>query len=343
MIAAMDAIGAVESAGGRAPGVQCAPAVLMVCPAAFGYNAQTAPSNDLQQLPDTDPEALNKAARRESHALARALEGEGVSVLLAEDLAPPLRPDAVFPNNWVSFHDDGTVVLYPMLAPNRRHERREELIAAVCARLGFAERRRIDLTAHEREARFLEGTGSLVLDHVQRVAYAALSPRTDAGLVADWARQLDYEPVLFTARDARGQPYYHTNVVLWIGTRAAVLCSESLDEVDRARVTARLRASGRELIEIDRSLVRQFAGNLLELATWDEALGDCTLLVISARARAALPRGLLRSLQSVADTLLAVPVPTIERIGGGSVRCMLAEVPRVVGRAAGQAAGQPAS
>jgi hypothetical protein len=334
MITGMNPTNAGESPEARPPGLQCAAAVLMVCPAAFGYNTETAPSNDLQQLPDADPEALNKAARRESHALARALEGEGVSVLLAEDAAPPPRPDAVFPNNWLSFHDDGTVVLYPMLAPNRRLERREELIGAVVARLGFIERRRIDLTAHEREGRFLEGTGSLVLDHVQRVAYAALSPRTDAQLVAEWARRMDYEPVLFTARDARGQPYYHTNVVLWIGTRAAVLCSEALDEVDRPRITAHLRASGRELIEIDRGLVRQFAGNLLELASWDEALGDCSLLVISGRARAALPRALLRSLQAAADTLLAVPVPTIERIGGGSVRCMLAEVPRVAGRVA---------
>jgi hypothetical protein len=332
MIAGMNSNPAGEAATAKPPGAQCAAAVLMVCPAAFGYNADTAPSNDLQQLPDTDPEALNKAARRESHALARALEGEGVSVLLAEDATPPLRPDAVFPNNWVSFHDDGSVVLYPMLAPNRRLERREELIADVCKRLGFVERRRIDLTAHEREGRFLEGTGSLVLDHVQRVAYAALSPRTDAQLVAEWARRMDYEPVLFTARDPRGQPYYHTNVALWIGTHSAVLCSEALDAVDRPRITARLRATGRELIEIDRALLRQFAGNLLELATWDEALGDCSLLVISARARAALPRGLLRSLQSAADTLLVVPVPTIERIGGGGVRCMLAEVPKVLGR-----------
>jgi hypothetical protein len=329
MIAAMTGEAGQESRGLAA---QCAPAVLMVCPAAFGYNAETAPSNDLQQPADADPGVLNAAARREARSLARALEGEGVSVLLAEDSAPPLRPDAVFPNNWVSFHEDGTVVLYPMLAPNRRLERREELIGAVCERLGFVERRRIDLTAHEREGRFLEGTGSLVLDHVGRVAYAALSPRTDATLVAEWARRMDYEPVLFTARDAQGHPYYHTNVLLWIGTRAALLCAEALDEADRVRVTARLRASGRELLVIERTLVRQFAGNLLELASWDEALGDCSLLVISARARAALPRALLRGLQAAVDTLVPVPVPTIERIGGGSVRCMLAEVPRVAGR-----------
>jgi hypothetical protein len=318
----------------RGMGAQCAAAVLMVCPAAFGYNAETAPSNDLQQLPDTDPEALNAAARREARALAQALNAEGVSVLLADDTAPPARPDAVFPNNWLSFHDDGTVVLYPMLAPNRRLERRESLIAGVCERLGFVERRRIDLSAHELQGRYLEGTGSLVLDHVGRVAYAALSPRTDASLVAEWARHMDYEPVVFEARDASGQPYYHTNVLLWIGSRAALLCSEALGDADRARVTARLRASGRELFEIDRRLVRQFAGNLLELASWDEALGDCSLLVMSARARAALPRPLLRGLQAAVDTLLPVPVPTIERVGGGSVRCMLAEVPRILGRVA---------
>ena len=299
----------------------------MVCPAAFGHNAETASSNAFQSEASESPEFLRAAARGEARDLALALEAAGIAVHLADDVVAPACPDSVFPNNWLSFPADGTLVLYPMLAPNRRLERREALVAEACERLGFVERRRIDLTAHERAGRFLEGTGSLVLDHVQRVAYAALSPRTDRGLVEEWARAMDYEPLCFDARDERGEPYYHTNVLLWIGTRAAVLCSEALGAPDRDRVRARLRASGRELLEIDRALVRAFAGNLLELEWHDEEEGSGTVLAMAATARAALPSGLLRHLHAAVDAVVDVAVPTIERVGGGSVRCMLAEVP----------------
>lgn len=305
---------------------QCAGKVFMVNPASFGYNAETAASNTLQHQ-GSDPAGATLRARAEAAGLAQALRSEGVRVLLAEDAAPPIRPDAVFPNNWLSLHGDGTLVLYPMLAPNRRAERREALIAQLCETLDFRPRRRLDLTAHEDSGRFLEGTGSLVLDHIGRIAYASRSARTDEALVREWARLMDYEPVVFDAVDAAGQAYYHTNVLLWIGTRAAVLCSEALPAPDRGRVGARLRAGGRELIEIDRAAVAAFAGNLLELASWDEALGDCSLLVMSARARATLDAATLRRLEGSVDTLLSVPVPTIEDIGGGSVRCMLCEVP----------------
>jgi len=306
----------------------------MVCPASFGHNPETAGSNAFQNEASESPQFLRAAARGEARDLALALEAAGIAVHLADDVDVPACPDAVFPNNWLSFHADGTLVLYPMLAPNRRLERREALVAEACERLGFVERRRIDLTAHERDGRFLEGTGSLVLDHVQRVAYAAQSARTDRGLVEEWARQMDYEPLCFEALDEQGAPYYHTNVLLWIGTRAAVLCSEALVAADRERVRARLRASGRELLEIDRALVRAFAGNLLELEWRDEEEGSGTVLVMSATARAALPAGLMRHLHAAVDAVVDVAVPTIERVGGGSVRCMLAEVPRVVGQVA---------
>jgi len=299
----------------------------MVNPAGFGYNAETAASNVLQHQSADAATAVLARARAETAALCQALRSEGVQVLLAEDAAPPRRPDAVFPNNWISLHSDGTLVLYPMLAPSRRAERRTELIDQLCETLDFRPRRRLDLTAHEHAGRFLEGTGSLVLDHVGRLAYACRSARTDEALVQEWARSMDYEPVVFDAIDAQGLAYYHTNVMLWIGTRAAVLCSAALPPSDRTRVSARLRAGGRELIEIDRAAVAAFAGNLLELASWDEALGDCSLLVMSASARAALGAGTLQRLEGSVDTVLCVPVPTIENIGGGSVRCMLAEVP----------------
>ncbi len=301
----------------------------MVEPAAFGFNPETADSNAMQRATTEEGAALTQVAKAESAGLRRALESEGVQVVMAKDTPSPAKPDALFPNNWVSFHADGTLVLYSMLSRNRRLERRAEVVDEVCATLGFGVRRRIDLSVHETSGRFLEGTGSLVLDHVAQVAYACRSPRTDESLVHEWARAMNFRAEVFEATDAGGKPYYHTNVMMWIGTRCAVVCAEAIATDDRERVSASLRASGREVIEIDRAAVNSFAGNLLELATWDEALGDSSVLVMSAAARAALAGPRLKKLSGCVDTLLAVPVPTIERIGGGGVRCMLAEVPQV--------------
>ena len=305
---------------------QCAGTVFMVRPAAFGFNAQTAVSNPLQQSGVADASAA-RFAHDEFTGLAQALQSEGVRAVIGADTAQPPKPDSVFPNNWVSFHADGTVVLYPMLAPNRRLERRAELVEQVCNACSFQARRQLDLTAHEQSGRFLEGTGSMVLDHVARVAYACRSARTDESIVHEWARAMEYEAVVFDSTDVRGQPYYHTNVMMWIGSRSAMVCSESIAPEDRERVLATLRTGERELIEIDRAAVQAFAGNMLEVATWDEALGDSSVLVMSSTARAALPDVVINRLRSCVDTILAVPVPTIERVGGGSVRCMLAEVP----------------
>jgi hypothetical protein len=299
--------------------------VLMVRPAAFGFNAQAALTNRFQSA---SPATIDAAvvARAEFDDLARALRGEGIRVCVVEDSAEPLKPDAVFPNNWVSFHDDGTVVLYPLQPANRRPERRREIIDAVGRDLGFIARAELDLTEHERQDQFLEGTGSLVLDHVARIAYACRSARTHEALVAKWCEARGYEAEIFDANDAAGAPYYHTNVMLSIGTRFAVICAESIAARDRQRVLARLRDGARELIEIDRAAVARFAANILELETWDEALGDMRLLVLSTTARAAFTSEQYARLSACVDSLLVVPVPTIERLGGGSVRCMLAEV-----------------
>lgn len=307
-------------------GRQCAGTVFMVRPVAFGFNAQTAASNPLQRAASMDAAGVH-TANDEFTGLARALQSEGVRTIVGADTAQPVKPDAIFPNNWVSFHADGTVVLYPMLAPNRRLERRTELVEQVCQACDFRLSRRLDLTAHEQEGRFLEGTGSLVLDHVARVAYACRSPRTDGDLALEWAKAMQFEPIVFDAVDAKGEPYYHTNVMMWIGSRSAMVCTESIAPRDRERVLGALSAGDREVIEIDRVAVQAFAGNMLEIATWDEALGDSSVLVMSATARAALPESVIKRLRGCVDTILAVPVPTIERIGGGSVRCMLAEVP----------------
>ncbi len=336
---------------------QCADAVLMVRPAAFDYNPETAASNRMQQAADIPPSAAGELARSEFDHVVAALRSEGVRVCVAEDTPEPPKPDAVFPNNWVSFHADGTVVLYPLQAQSRRRERRREPIERAAEELGFHARRTLDLTPHESEGRFLEGTGSLVLDRAHGVAYACRSPRTHEAVLDEWCRAMGYEPVLFAAVDRQGAPLYHTNVMMSIGARFVLVATESIVPGDRQRVLSRLAASGREIIEIGRAAVEGFAGNVLELASGgkprssgerrstgerlvkesvpgahprmdasSEALGDCGVLVMSTTARQALGASELARLAACADTVLTVPVPTIERLGGGSVRCMLAEV-----------------
>jgi hypothetical protein len=311
---------------------QCARSVLLVRPARFGYNPQTAASNRFQRRARGTPGAR---ARAELMRLCGALRGAGVAVCVTEDSTWPIKPDAVFPNNWVSWHADGTIVLYPMYARNRRAERREAIVRAAAAQSGFRCRRLLDLSGYERRGRYLEGTGSLVLDHLQRVAYACRSVRTDEALLREWARLLDYEPLVFDAADA-GRPLYHTNVMLAIGTRWGVVCASAIAAADRGRVLARLRASGREVIQIDRAAMRAFAGNLLELdgagaQPGAQAPVTRTVLLMSARARAALCTRAADwgRLRGCVDAVLAVAVPTIEQAGGGSVRCMVAEIAAV--------------
>ena len=328
----------MESSGGSTlktgreagPRQQCADAVLMIRPASFGYNPDTAATNVFQSpAPDASAAAAADArtlARAEFEQLAQALMSEGVSVCAVEDTAAPVKPDAVFPNNWISFHQDGSLVLYPMQSVSRRAERRQDVIDEAVKRLEFRVAHFIDLTHFEGEGMFLEGTGSLVLDHQERVAYACASPRTHPALVAEWATELGYEPVVFEAADRAGVRLYHTNVLLAIGARFAIVGSEAIAAADRERVLGRLRASGREILEIGQEQIARFAGNLLELGTWDEALGDSRVLVMSEAARRALGREKYAQLAGCTDAVLAIPIPTIERLGGGSVRCMLAEV-----------------
>jgi hypothetical protein len=311
----------------RAGGSQCADAVLMVRPLAFAYNPETAVTNSFQPPEDPgDAHAAGTQARVEFERLAQALASEGVSVCVVDDSAQPAKPDAVFPNNWLSFHEDGTLVLYPMQSESRRPERRPEVIEAAVSRLNFRVARLLDLSHYEQQGKFLEGTGSLVLDHIERVAYACTSPRTHPQLVEEWARELGYEAVTFTAADRAGAPLYHTNVLMCIGERVSIVGSGAIASGDRTRVLNRLRAGGREVIEIDQAQIGRFAGNMLELGTWDEALGDSRVLVMSESARRALSPELFARLSGCTDTVLAVPIPIIERLGGGSVRCMLTEV-----------------
>jgi hypothetical protein len=311
---------AAAAQSGQEP--QSARAVLMVRPASFGFNPQTAASNAFQQAGDLpgSPYAQHLALA-EFDALAEALQRAGVEVLVAADTPLPAKPDAIFPNNWVSFHFDGTVALYPMLAPNRRWERREEILQQVTQEGRFHVSRTVDLTHREAEGKFLEGTGSVVLDRAHRVAYASLSPRTDLDVLGEFAQLLDYDLVTFEARDGAALPVYHTNVVMAVGTGFAVLCGEAIAQAQhREAVLNTLRATGHDIVEVSLRQMHEFAGNMLEL----ESAGG-PVVALSTTAWRSLEAAQRRILERYAQ-LIPVAIPTIERMGGGGVRCMLAEL-----------------
>ena len=293
----------------------------MVRPARFGSNPQTAATNAFQRSAPGEERDQQINVLQEFDALANTLQRAGVEVLIAPDSEEPPKPDAIFPNNWVSFHRDGTVALYPMLAPNRRWERRDEILEQVVRTGRFHVSRTVDLTHREAEEKYLEGTGSVVLDRVNRVAYACSSPRTDLDVLGEFAQQLDYDLMTFDAVDASGAAVYHTNVLMAIGTGFAVVCAESIPTLShRAAVLGKLRATGHDTIEISQAQMARFAGNVLELA----ARGSL-LVALSTTALSSLEGAQRRMLESH-GSLLPVSIPTVERCGGGGVRCMLAEI-----------------
>lgn len=302
---------------------QSAADVLMIRPLQFAGNPQTAESNRFQHsAPHLSAAQVQAAAAQEFDDLADALRTAGVRVHAFDDTAQPHTPDSIFPNNWVSFHADGTVVLYPMLAENRRQERRSDLLETISSRLGFRIARVLDLTHHEGGGKFLEGTGSLVLDRGHRIAYACVSPRTDLDVLGDFAQQLDYDIVAFEAADATGSPIYHTNVLMCVGERFAAVCPGCIREDERAAVLDALRATGHELVELSMEQLGAFAGNMLELrsarGTGVVAMSRSALDSLSAQQRATIER--------LGGPIVATAIPTIETLGGGSVRCMLAEI-----------------
>jgi hypothetical protein len=304
------------------PEPQNAARVLMVRPASFGWNPQTAASNAFQSASGESGGTLQQSAvLSEFDALADALQRAGVEVLIAADSPEPPKPDAIFPNNWVSFHHDGTIALYPLLAPNRRCERREEIIEQVVREGSFRVSRLVDLSHREAEQKYLEGTGSLVLDRAHRVAYACPSPRTDLDVLGEFAQQLDYELMTFEALDGAQRAVYHTNVVMAIGAGFAVVCGDSIVNAEhRAAVFAKLRATGHDIVDISLRQMGDFAGNVLELAP-----EKGNLIALSTTALQSLTPTQRRLLESHAD-LVAVSIPNIEHFGGGGVRCMLAEI-----------------
>ena len=299
-----------------------AAAVLMIRPAGFGFNEDTAATNLFQTRPDDKAkDTLRERALAEFDSLNDAIRRSGVAVIVIEDRPQPRTPDAVFPNNWLSFHPDGTVVLYPMCAPSRRLERREDLISVLQEDYGFDVTRVVDLAHHEEEGRFLEGTGSIVFDHRDRCVYANVSARTHPELVAELAKILGYDTVVFHATDREGNDVYHTNVVMSIGTAFAVVAAEAIsDSHERSALMGRLEGTGRRLIRISLDQMGH-AGNVLEV----QARDGSRVLVMSTAARAAFGAEQIAILEASVE-IVASPLPTIENVGGGSARCMLAEV-----------------
>ena len=299
---------------------QTAPAVLMIRPAHFGVNAETAGSNYFQRPATARDGDAADHAQREFDAFAAQLAVAGLRVTVVAGSRDEPLPDEVFPNNWLSLHADGTAVLYPLLAANRRRERRPVLLDALRAR-GYRITRIVDLTSLEARGQYLEGTGSLVLDRAHKVAYACLSARTHPDALAAFARELGYDVVPFSATDRGGHPIYHTNVLMSVGQRFAVVCSRAIaDAAQRESVLTRLTASGHEIVDIDFAQLHAFAGNLLELRGRRHPV-----IAMSKTAFASLAAAQRASLEKHGE-LLAADLGYIERLGGGSARCMLAEI-----------------
>ncbi|MEL7311002.1 MAG: arginine deiminase-related protein [Pseudomonadota bacterium] len=299
---------------------QATDTVFLVRPCRFQSNPHTAASNAFQaREPDKDLSASNMLAQQQFDGLVVALRRAGVNCLVFDDTPEPHTPDSVFPNNWVSTHPDGRVLLYPMEAVNRRTERRMDIVDAL-GRIGFDVKEIVDFADAELEGRFLEGTGSLVLDRVNRIAYACRSSRTDSGLVHEVCDRLGYRAELFLAQDREGLPIYHTNVMMFVGSSVAAVCLASIVDEDRARVVASLEATGHEIVDIGFDQMERFAGNMLELKG-----ADGPVIAMSSQALESLTSAHRERLADHAQ-LVSSDISHIEQQSGGSVRCMLAEV-----------------
>lgn len=297
--------------------------ILMVRPATFRKNEETAGNNHYQQ--DAQIDDVHQAALDEFDGMVNDLRERGVHVMVVEDDPTTDTPDALFPNNWVSFHADGRVGLYPMFAPNRRLERREDILHDLVHVNGFDMDEIVDFTEFERHDAFLEGTGSMVLDRVHGKAYAALSPRTDRDAFAHWCESMDLEGVIFEANQTVGEarmPIYHTNVMMAVGTGWAAVCLDAIDHPDdRALVLESLEGDDLTVVDLTEDQINRFAGNMLEVATDQGA----KLIVMSSRAHDALTDDQRATLGKF-GTLVHNDLHHIETCGGGSARCMMAEV-----------------
>lgn len=294
--------------------------LLMIRPAAFGFNPETADSNAFQQGVHNDPEVIQLKALNEFNRMVDLLEAHEIDVQVFNDTATPPKPDVLFPNNWVTFHENGKVILYPMMAENRRAERRLDILEQLKTQFLITEI--IDLSGEENNGRFLEGTGSLVLDYVNRIAYACRSPRTNEELVRKLCGLITYKPIVFDAVDPQGLPVYHTNVMMCIGSRFAVVCLDAIQaEADQDLILDNLAETGHKVVAISYEQMKAFGGNMLEVRSRN---GE-PFVVLSAKAFHSLLPGQIDAISRYSE-MLPIPVETIETSGGGSVRCMVAGI-----------------
>jgi len=298
---------------------QSANAVVMIRPSRFYPNPETALDNAFQQEVEAESsDTLTARARAEFDEAVRTLSAAAVKVHVFDDTLAPEKPDAVFPNNWFSTHHDGRIALYPMYTPSRRTERRHDLIASL--QQHYRVSGIVDYSPYEERGLYLEGTGSLVLDHENRIAYVSLSRRADRELLEKFCADFDYEPVTFQSSSDDGRPIYHTNVMLCVGTQFVLVGLEMIDDpAQRETVRSRLAATGKTVIALDRNQIANFAGNALELQNGHEKL-----LVLSVRAASHLTAAQRTTIERFAR-LLPLSLPTIE-LAGGSARCMMATV-----------------
>lgn len=293
--------------------------VVMVRPKSFHFNNETSGSNVFQKNDQEDHTSVLAKALSEFDDMAGRLARHGIGVRIFEDTDEPEKPDAVFPNNWISFHPDGRVILYPMMAANRRQERRTDIIEILARE--FLIKEVIDLTREEEKGLYLEGTGSVVFDHGNRILYACHSPRTSQKMVEALAVMLGYRFHIFHALDENSVPVYHTNVMMAVGRKFVVICLDSISEEEQEALLETFAGSGLKVIAISFAQMRSFAGNLFEV---ENEKGE-SLIIISSRAMETLLPGQKQALSKFGQ-LLSMDIPTIENYGGGSVRCMVAGV-----------------
>lgn len=294
--------------------------ILMVRPAAFGFNEETAANNYFQTNPGISKEVLHQKALAEFDNMVQLLRNGEIDVLVMDDTKEPPKPDAIFPNNWLSTSPDGTVSVFPMYAPNRRAEKRDDILQQLARH--FVVKDVQDWSEYEAEGRFLEGTGSMVIDHDNKMIYAAVSERTNLSVLEKYAATNNYQAIVFLATDKNGQPVYHTNVMMALGSAFCVLCEEAIEEEwELIAVRQLLESTGYTIIPITREQMHSFAGNMLEVKN---KKGE-NILILSQTAFDSLRKEQKQMLEAYAQ-LLPVAVPTIEQVEGGSVRCMMAEI-----------------
>lgn len=302
--------------------MQTTDTVLMIEPVAFGYNAQTAENNYFQV--NSENSETQEKALREFKNFVEKLRSKGITVITVKDTLEPHKPDSIFPNNWVSFGSDGKAFLYPMFAPNRRDERRPEILEAV-ENAGYDIKEVEDISNSENEDKYLEGTGSMIFDHDHKIAYGSVSLRLDEGLFREFCEKTGYKPIVFHSFQMAGGerlPIYHTNVMMCVADRFVVICLDCIDhEVERRNVVEVIRSTNKEIIEISEEQMQQFAGNMLQVRNSEGK----TFLVMSETAYKSLTKEQIAAIEKYSEIIYA-DLNTIEVNGGGSARCMLAEV-----------------